>query len=204
MELAIRDLKLNEATSVIDYNGDDPYQMLQVHDYQNVSFLRMNPTIKTASRTTIEVFSTAYPELLKEKFFVNVPLVMGWVFTALKVFLSKNTIRKFHPITNGANLAREFNGLGDEFPKSYGGKSPELAENARTVSLQEEAAESPAKEAPAAEAPADKDAAPDTPAKDTPQESNPTGTSESTEKAANDAPADKPAAAASTEAPEAK
>ncbi|EEH21839.2 phosphatidylinositol transfer protein SFH5 [Paracoccidioides brasiliensis Pb03] len=137
MELAVRDLKLSEATSVIDYNGEDNYQMIQVHDYQHVSFLRLNPTIRASTKQTIEVFSTAYPELLKEKFFVNVPAVMGWIFTALKVFLSKNTIRKFHPITNGANLAREFT-FADELPKSYGGKAAELQESARTVTLKED------------------------------------------------------------------
>ncbi|OJD22587.1 phosphatidylinositol transfer protein SFH5 [Blastomyces percursus] len=152
MEMAVKDLKLSEAKSVIDYTGEDPYQMIQVHDYHNVSFLRLNPSIKSATKHTIDVFSTAYPELLKEKFFVNVPTLMGWVFTALKVFLSKNTIRKFHPITNGANLAREF-AFADELPKSYGGKASELQESAQTVSLKEATPEaSPAPEsAPAAQ-----------------------------------------------------
>ncbi|EEH33223.1 phosphatidylinositol transporter [Paracoccidioides lutzii Pb01] len=149
MELAVRDLKLSEATSVIDYNGEDNFQMIQVHDYQHVSFLRLNPTIRNSTKQTIEVFSTAYPELLKEKFFVNVPAVMGWIFTALKVFLSKNTIRKFHPITNGANLAREFT-FADELPKSYGGKAAELRESARTVTLKEDTP-APTLAAPAAE-----------------------------------------------------
>ncbi|EFE39828.1 CRAL/TRIO domain protein [Trichophyton verrucosum HKI 0517] len=135
MELAIHELNLDKAKTVIPAIGEDPYQMFQVHDYQNVSFLRMSPTIRNASRETITVFSMAYPELLREKFFVNVPTVMGWVFTALKVFLSKNTIRKFHPITNGSALAREFGEAGAEFPKSYGGKNAELAESSMTVAL---------------------------------------------------------------------
>lgn len=137
MELAIKDLKLGEATSVMEYDGEDPYQMVQVHDYQNVRFLRMNPTIRAATKKTIEVFSMAYPELLREKFFVNVPAIMGWMFTAMKVFLSKNTTRKFHPITNGVNLAREFPALVDQFPKAYGGNGPELQESARSVMLQD-------------------------------------------------------------------
>jgi hypothetical protein len=135
MELAVRKLKLGEATSVIE--NEDPYQMIQVHDYQNVSFLRMNPTIRAASKQTIEVFSMAYPELLKEKFFVNVPAIMGWMFAAMKVFLSKQTLRKFHPIANGANLAREFSGFGDAIPQAYGGKGGELKETAETVALEE-------------------------------------------------------------------
>ena len=135
MELAVKDLKLGEATSVMDYDGEDPYQMVQVHDYLNVSFLRMNPNVKAATKKTIEVFAMAYPELLREKFFVNVPALMGWMFTAMKVFLSKNTTRKFHPITNGVNLAREFPSLVEKFPAAYGGKSEELQKTARTVNL---------------------------------------------------------------------
>lgn len=135
MELAVKDLKLAESTSVMDYNGEDPYQMVQVHDYLNVSFLRMNPKVKAATKKTIEIFAMAYPELLREKFFVNVPAIMGWMFTAMKVFLSKNTTRKFHPITNGVNLAREFPTLVDQFPAAYGGKGPELQKTARTVNL---------------------------------------------------------------------
>jgi chemotaxis protein histidine kinase CheA len=135
MELAVKELKMAEATSVIDYDGEDPYQMIQVHDYLNVSFLRLNPAIKAATKKTIEVFTTAYPELLREKFFVNVPAIMGWMFAAMKVFLSKNTTRKFHPISNGANLAREFPSLKEQFPKVYGGSAPALQEGARTVNL---------------------------------------------------------------------
>jgi hypothetical protein len=43
----------------------------------------MDPAVRAASKETIQVFSMAYPELLKEKFFINVPLVMGCKFSAL-------------------------------------------------------------------------------------------------------------------------
>ncbi|KAL4964454.1 CRAL/TRIO domain protein [Aspergillus stella-maris] len=135
MELAVQELKLDQATQVIDYNGEDPYQMIQVHDYLNVSFLRVNPMIKAATKKTIEVFSTAYPELLREKFFVNVPAIMGWMFSLVKLFVDENTVRKFHPISNGANLAKEFPGLQEKFPKAYGGSAAELEGSARTVAL---------------------------------------------------------------------
>lgn len=134
MERGVQELKLNEATEVIEYDGEDRYQMLQVHDYKGVSFLRLDPTVKAASKKTIEVFSTAYPELLREKFFVNVPTIMGWMFGAMKIFLSKNTIRKFHPISNGANLGREFPFV-EDLPKSYGGQGAELKDAGRTVPL---------------------------------------------------------------------
>lgn len=134
MERGVQELKLNEATEVIEYDGEDRYQMLQVHDYKGVSFLRLDPTVKAASKKTIEVFSTAYPELLREKFFVNVPTIMGWMFGAMKLFLSKNTTRKFHPISNGANLGREF-AFVEDLPKSYGGQGAELKDAGRTIPL---------------------------------------------------------------------
>ncbi|KAL4972080.1 CRAL-TRIO domain-containing protein [Aspergillus desertorum] len=138
MELAVQELKLDQATSIIDYDGEDPYQMIQVHDYLNVSFFRMNPNVKAATKKTIDVFSTAYPELLREKFFVNVPAIMGWMFAVMKVFVNPNTARKFHPISNGANLAKEFpDSLAEKFPKAYGGSAPDLEGSARTVALTE-------------------------------------------------------------------
>jgi hypothetical protein len=166
MEMAVQDLKMKDATSVIDYDGEkDPYQMIQVHDYLNVKFFRMDPSVRTATKKVIDVFSTAYPELLREKFFVNVPSIMGWMFSAMKLILSRNTTRKFHPISNGANLAREFPAsVSDKIPKAYGGKGADLKDEARSVPLVEDeekketeeetkpaeaASESTAQEAPA-------------------------------------------------------
>lgn len=99
MELSVKELNLQSATEKIPENGPDPYRMIQVHDYLNVSFLRADPAVKSASKQTIQILSMAYPELLKEKFFVNVPLIMGWMFTAMKVFLSPETVKKFHPLS---------------------------------------------------------------------------------------------------------
>lgn len=101
--------------------------MVQVHDYLNVSFLRMDPTIKAASKQTIETFSMAYPELVKEKFFVNVPLLMGWVFAAMKLILSPPTIKKFHPLSYGSSLAGQVP-FGKELPTAYGGKGKDVKE----------------------------------------------------------------------------
>lgn len=189
MERGVQELKLNEATEVIEYDGEDRYQMLQVHDYKGVSFLRLDPTVKAASKKTIEVFSTAYPELLREKFFINVPTIMGWMFGAMKIFLSKNTIRKFHPISNGANLGREF-AFVEDLPKSYGGQGAELKDAGRTVPLIDdipagepakaatepakkvatEKAEEPKVEAEAVTAPAPDPAATEAPKEETPKE----------------------------------
>ncbi|KAJ5524598.1 hypothetical protein N7494_011248 [Penicillium frequentans] len=159
MELAVQELNMKDATTVIDYDGEkDPYQMIQVHDYLNVKFLRMDPAVRAATKKTIDVFSTAYPELLREKFFVNVPAIMGWMFSAMKLILSRNTTRKFHPISNGANLAREFPAsIADQIPTVYGGKGAALKDGARSVPLTED--EQPKEEAKPAE-PATETAAP--------------------------------------------
>lgn len=65
MELSLKELDLASATVKIPEDGPDPYRMVQVHDYLDVSFLRMDPTIRAASKETIQTFSVAYPELLK-------------------------------------------------------------------------------------------------------------------------------------------
>ncbi|GAW11370.1 hypothetical protein ANO14919_007140 [Xylariales sp. No.14919] len=132
MEQAVQELSLSTATTPITSDSDaDPYKMFQVHDYKGVSFLRQAPQVKAASTETIRVFATAYPELLKEKFFVNVPGVMGFMYAFMKLFVAARTIKKFHPMSNGANLAKEdFGGskvpLGQMLPPEYGGKGADL------------------------------------------------------------------------------
>ncbi|KAI1120623.1 CRAL-TRIO domain-containing protein [Nemania abortiva] len=132
MELAVQELALSTATVPISADPDaDHYKMFQVHDYKGVSFLRQAPQVKAASTETIRVFATAYPELLKEKFFVNVPAVMGFMYGFMKLFVAARTIKKFHPMSNGANLAKEeFGGsqvaLRDMLPPEYGGKGADL------------------------------------------------------------------------------
>ena len=132
MELAVQELSLPTATKPItaDY---DPYKIFQVHDYKSISFLRQSPQVKAASTETIRVFATGYPELLKEKFFVNVPAIMGFMYGVMKLFVAPRTIKKFHPMSNGGNLALEFAdskvaGLGEKLPANYGGKGAELEE----------------------------------------------------------------------------
>ncbi|KAJ4397810.1 Non-classical phosphatidylinositol transfer protein (PITP) [Gnomoniopsis smithogilvyi] len=123
-ELGIQQLKLSSATEPITAEKD-PYKINQVHDYKSISFLRQNPNVKAASTEVIKKFALAYPELLKEKFFVNVPAIMGWMYAVIKVFIAEKTAKKFHPMANGANLAAEFKASGfdeTQLPKEYGGK----------------------------------------------------------------------------------
>ena len=135
MELGIEKLSLDKATQPIPNFGEgpDPYQGIQIHDYLNVSFLRMDPDAKAASKRTIETFQKYYPETLSRKFFVNVPVVMGWLFSAMKLFVAKETVKKFTVLSYGEQLANE---LGPEVPVVYGGKGESLETVGETLKLE--------------------------------------------------------------------
>ncbi|ODA78940.1 hypothetical protein RJ55_04530 [Drechmeria coniospora] len=157
MELGVQKLRLNEIKEPLadDVTAEDPHQMLQVHDYRSVSFFRMDPAVKAASKETIQTFSTAYPELLAHKYFVNVPAIMGWMFGAMKFFLAPATLRKFHPMTSGTTLAVELKTLVDSLPKEYGGEGKSVTEGETVALTQGEAVKTTGEvQAESAEAPA--------------------------------------------------
>jgi hypothetical protein len=140
MELALQELSLSTATKPITAEYD-PYKIYQVHDYKSINFFRQNPAVKAASSETIRVFSQNYPEMLKEKFFVNVPVIMGWMYGIIKLIVAAKTAKKFHPMANGENLTHEFVGskiekLGEKLPKEYGGKGEELKVHGKQTSLE--------------------------------------------------------------------
>lgn len=128
-ELGLQLLNLSSATTHIS-SAFDPYKITQVHDYKSITFFSQPASVKTASREVIRVFGANYPELLKEKFFVNVPAVMGWLYAAVKLVVPAKTAKKFHPMADGGNLVKEFSsggveggdGIGEKLPREYGGK----------------------------------------------------------------------------------
>lgn len=193
MELALQDLNLSSATKQITAEFD-PYKIFQVHDYKSISFLRQSPGVKAASTETIKVFAQNYPELLKEKFFVNVPAIMGFVYAFMKLFVAAKTIKKFHPMSNGGGLAAEFGSsaipdLGQRLPTEYGGKAADLKSLGKETKLEAAPVEEALKEAPKGAAKEE------TPAAAAVTEEPTT----STEEAAADAAADPVAAAAPVE-----
>jgi phosphatidylinositol transfer protein SFH5 len=139
MELGVSKLDLASITTPIpDFGeGPDPYQGIQVHDYLNVSFLRMDKRIKAASKETINILSAHYPETLSRKFFVNVPLLMQWMFRAMQLLVKKETMEKFVVLSYGSQVASQ---LGPQVTKEYGGETGALAEVGETLKL---AAEEP-------------------------------------------------------------
>ena len=135
MELGTQRLNLKDATEEIPDDGPDPYQMIQVHDYLSVSFFRMDPHVKAATKETIDTLATAYPELLAHKYFVNVPTIMGWMYAAMKLFLAPATLKKFHPMSSGTTLATELTGIVGSLPKEYGGKGSGVKEQGEEIKL---------------------------------------------------------------------
>jgi hypothetical protein len=114
---------MEQGLSLLDFTNESESYMTQIHDYNNVSILRVDSATRAATKATIEVFRDYYPELLSSKFFVNVPTIMGWMFTFVKPFLPKETLAKFHVVSNGLNLAAE---IGRWVPSIYGGNAKSL------------------------------------------------------------------------------
>lgn len=138
MELALQSLNIASATVPISSTDTlDPYKIYQVHDYKSISFLRQSPQVKAASTETIKLFAQNYPELLKEKFFLNVPAIMGFLYGFIKLFVAEKTRKKFHPMSNGGALNREFDSwLGKMLPKEYGGEGAGLEETGTQPGLE--------------------------------------------------------------------
>ncbi|KAK9449396.1 CRAL-TRIO domain-containing protein [Limtongia smithiae] len=107
-------------------------QIDQVHDYSNISFLRMDPAARAASKVAVATFQAHYPEMLGKKYFVNVPLIMGWMFSAMKLMVKKETIAKFTVLSYGSYLAEY---VGMEIPKVYGGNGKPLKDQDLSPSI---------------------------------------------------------------------
>lgn len=55
------------------------------------------------------------------------------VFAAMKLFLSAETVKKFHPLSYGASLSGELPDIGERLPVAYGGKGRDLRSEGLTV-----------------------------------------------------------------------
>ncbi|PUU72824.1 CRAL-TRIO domain-containing protein [Tuber borchii] len=133
MERTVDLLELGSAKTPIPENGPDPYKAFQIHDYLQVSFLRSPPAVKAASKKAVDLFQNYYPECLDKKFFVNVPLLMGWMFSAMKMIINKDTFKKLYMLTYGASLAGELNS--ETVPEEYGGKGVKLSTKGMAIDL---------------------------------------------------------------------
>lgn len=121
---------MERALSRLNFTDANNNKAAQVHDYNNVSMFRMDPGMKAATKEIISVFSDNYPELLLKKYFVNVSLIMGWMFTFFKAtgLMSAATTKKFE-MRNHGELQDAFGK--DNLPKEYNGG----AENSKVPDL---------------------------------------------------------------------
>lgn len=105
---------------LLDFDDPNNSKIAQVHDYNNVSMFRMDPGMKAATKEIIKVFSDNYPELLSKKYFINVPLLMGWVFGFFKAtgLMSAATLKRFEMLNHG-DLSSAFGK--DNLPAEYNG-----------------------------------------------------------------------------------
>lgn len=134
---------MEKSLLLLQFTNSSNNKIAQVHDYNNVSMFRMDPGMKQATKEIISVFSDNYPELLSKKFFVNVPLLMGWVFTFFKMtgLIGAATIARFE-MRNHADLSDAFGK--DNLPAEYNGGSA----NPKVLSIHSAAVASTAIEPP--------------------------------------------------------
>lgn len=60
-------------------------------------------------------------------------MIMGWLYTATKLLVAKETMKKFVVLSYGNQLAAE---LGPGAPKEYGGNAAELKELGEAMNLE--------------------------------------------------------------------
>ncbi|KAI5951190.1 SFH5 [Candida jiufengensis] len=113
---------MEKSLQLVDFTDPKNNKIGQIHDYNNISMFKIDPGQKQSTKEIIEIFGSNYPELLSTKFFINVPLIMGWVFTFFKTIriINEETLKKFQVLNNG-NLTEFL--PSNELPKSYGGSS---------------------------------------------------------------------------------
>ncbi|EER32885.1 conserved hypothetical protein [Candida tropicalis MYA-3404] len=112
---------MEKSLQLLDFTSKDNNKVAQIHDYNKVSFLRIDSGIKKSTNEIVAIFGDNYPELSGTKFFINVPLLLGGSFRFFKSIgmIGKQTLNKFQVLNNG-NMSGVFNK--SELPKTYGGE----------------------------------------------------------------------------------
>lgn len=115
---------MEQGVHLLQFDDKAKDQMVQIHDYQGVSFLRPDSQVKKSSKEIINLFSNYYPEVLSKKLFVNVPSVLTWVFHLIKGFVSLETRKKFFVMSSCSGVEETLKN--PQLPSSYGGKGEDL------------------------------------------------------------------------------
>lgn len=114
---------MEKALLFIDFTDPNNHKIVQIHDYNQVSMFKVDKNMRKSTKEIIKIFGDNYPELLSTKFFVNVPSIMGWVFTFIVSIgvINEETLKKFNVLHHG-DLTKFFNS--DSLPGNYkGGKT---------------------------------------------------------------------------------
>lgn len=93
----------------------------------------MPTTVCISTQSCVESANEIVAETMSRKFFVSVPLIMSWMFTAMKVLLSKETTKKFVVMSYATSLAGD---LGPNVPETYGGKGEPLDKVGQTIKVE--------------------------------------------------------------------
>lgn len=134
---------MERSLALLDFTNPDKCKIAQVHDYNNVSMFRMDPGMKAATKEIITIFGDNYPEFLSKKYFINVPLLMGWVFAFFKAtgFMSAATLKKFEMLNHG-DLSEAFGK--ENLPQAYnGGETNEKFPDIFALQVDDSTIESP-------------------------------------------------------------
>ncbi|CAH2350954.1 phosphatidylinositol transfer protein Sfh5p [[Candida] railenensis] len=121
---------MERSLSQIDFTSTDNNKIAQIHDYKDVSFFKVDPGMKEATKEIIAIFGDHYPELLSIKFFMNVPTLMSWMFAFVRLLgVGAATVKKFQ-VLNSGDVSSWF--PKKQLPAAYGGEvtgKPEEALN---------------------------------------------------------------------------
>lgn len=135
---------MERSLALLTFTDGHNSKMAQVHDYKGASIFRVDPDMKAATKEIIQLFSDHYPELLSKKFFINVPLIMGWMFGFFKAMgiISAATLQRFE-VSNRGDLS---DSLGpDNLPSDYnGGINNRKVASIKDVALEDGTIEVPA------------------------------------------------------------
>ncbi|KAH9852631.1 CRAL/TRIO domain-containing protein [Lenzites betulinus] len=115
---------MEESIKLLDFETID--QMVQIHDYEGVSLTQRDASQKAAAKEATNIFQNHYPEFLSRKFFINVPMLLTWIFWLFKPIISAATLAKMTVVGTGPKaIGPELSQVIDvkELPKRYGGEA---------------------------------------------------------------------------------
>ncbi|KAG7192886.1 Non-classical phosphatidylinositol transfer protein (PITP) [Scheffersomyces spartinae] len=116
---------MERATCLLDFTDASNNKGAQVHDYNNVSMFKIDKGMKIATKEIILIFGDNYPELLSIKFFLNVNILMSWIFSFFKNLgiISAETLSKFQ-VSHNSDIGSYFRP--EKLPPQYNGNRSTL------------------------------------------------------------------------------